>query len=382
MKKLSLILLLALALSLGLAACNQTTPTAIVARWYDNEHYEFNITKADLDAEAKDGYAKEYTVRGEANPNQMDEKVPEDLRGTYVMDIKVEDKVCTFTTEMTLVSLYTADYYNNLPAKIKTDLETAGLVLDETETLELFGETANGKAIRSTTTTLVKFANDKGQRPSHSEKEYNGYYFGETEQEVSASKIVVDYNLDKNKVSVSVDGKKAEENDVSFNNGANIIDANQLLLYIRSLEKSESSFQDSPSVQVYDPVYNVVRTASFSMTYLCQTFIEYKHDKTTGEGEDAVTSSVVETLKAKLTCVAAVIDGQVFMVQMNLPATVNKDAKLDVFTDASTDYNRYTTVRFRVGAKTFELVDYDGIKDANGNKVGAQIVENLKAAAK
>lgn len=380
MKKLSLILLLVLALSVGLTACNRTSATEAVVRWRDGEHYEFNVSKADLNANDDSGYAKEYTVRGEANPDQMDEKVPDDLRGTYTMDIKVKDEICTYTTEMVLVSLYSQEYYNSLPDEIKDDLKKAKLVLTDAEMRTYFGDTASGIALKSTTTTSVQFRNKKDQRPSHSEKEYNGYYLGATKQEVSKSKIVVDYNLDKNKVSVSVDEAAAVEKDISFNNNVNIIDANQLLLYIRSLEKTENSFQDSPSVQVYDPVYNVVRTASFSMTYTCQTYIEYTHDEIADEGTDETTGPVTTNLKAKLTCVAAVIDGQVFMVQMNLPSSVNKDAKLDIYTNPSVDYNRYTTVRFRTGYKTFELADYDGLKDANGNLVGAQIVEALKKA--
>jgi len=385
MKKLSLILLLVLALSVGLTACNQASATPVVARWYDGEHYEFNISKADLSSDGEGGYAKEYTVRGEANPEQMDEKVPENLRGKFVMDIKLgEDenkkKICTYTTSMELVSLYKQDYFDSLSAEVKTAVKD--LVLSDAAMKETFGDEANGVAIKSTTTTSVTFHNDISQRPVRSEKTYDGYYFGATHQEASKSTVVVDYaNLDKNKVSVKIDGAEAVEKDISYNKNANIIDANQILLYIRSLEKTANSFQDGPNVQVYDPVYNVVRKASFSMTYTCQTFIEYTHDETTGEGADAVTQSVTTDLKAKLTCVAAVIDGQVFMVQMNLPALTdkdNKDKKLDYV--IGEDYCKYTTVRFRSGYKTFEIADYDALQNSNGEKVGASIVEALKAA--
>ena len=382
MKKFAFILLLVLALALGLTACNQTSPTARVTRWYNQEHYEFAITKADLDSAAQGGYAKEYTVRGEANPKEIDEVAPEDISGTFVMDINVNDKLCTFTTEMTLVSLYSHDYYNKLADSLKDQLNQAGLIVSDDEMRNVwFDDTADGVAIKSTTTTSVTFQNDKAQRPTHSEKVINGYYFGATTQEVSASKVVVDYNLDKNKVSVAVDDNKAVEKDVKFNKNADVIDSNQLLLYVRSLEKTESSFQDNPSVQVYDPIYNVVRTASFSMTYACQTYISYTHEKTTGEEDNPQTTVVTEPIKAKLTCVAVVIDGQVFMVQMNLPASINnKDSGLDVMKDASSSYNKYTTVRFRSGYKAFELVDYNGLTDANGNKIGAQVVEALQAA--
>ncbi len=386
MKKLSLLLLLVLALSVGLAACNQASPTAVVARWYDGEHYEFNISKADLASVGDNGYAKEYTVRGEANPEQMDEKVPENVHGKFVMDISLDEdenkkKICTYTTDMELVCLYKQDYFDSLSAELKADV--AELVLDDATMKATFGEEASGVALKSTTKTSVTFHNDISQRPIRSEKTYNGYYFGATHQEASKSSIAVDYaKLDESKVSVSVDGGEAVEKQFpSYNKSANLIDANQILLYIRSLEKTANSFQDAPNVQVYDPVYNVLRKASFSMTYTCQTFIEYTHDETTGEGADAVTQSVTTDLKAKLTCVAAVIDGQVFMVQMNLPALTdkdNKDKKLDYV--IGEDYSKYTTVRFRTGYKTFEIADYDELQNSNGEKVGARIVEALKAA--
>lgn len=383
MKKLSLVLILVLALSLGLVACNQASPTKIVARWYNNEHYEFNIFKADLNIDEDSNYSKEYTVRGEANPDQMDEKVPEDVSGKFIMDISVVEKICTYTTTMELVCLYKQDYYDSLPEDVKNGLVEAGLVLEDAEMRTYFGDTASGIALKSSEQASVDFNNDQAQRPIKSEKHYNGYYLGETNQEVSKSDIVVDYkNLDNNKISVSIDGADAVEKDISYDKNARIIDANQLLLYIRSLDKSEDSFKDSPGVQVYDAVYNVVRKASFSMTYACQTFIEYTHEETTGEGADAVTSTKTEDLKAKLTCVAAVVDGQVYMVQMNLPALELGENKEKLNYLPSIDGYKFTTVRFRVGYKSFEIADYDSLQNANGEREGAKIVEALKEAVK
>lgn len=385
MKKLSLVLLLALVALLALSACGQTAKTEIYARWFNDEHYEFAISKADFKTPAASGYALEYVPASEVKPDDMDEIVPEDIAGTYTMDVKVEGKNCTFTTTMEIISLYTDKYYNQtLPESIRADIESPDfqLKLSDEERDRWFGEGAEGVAIKSTTTTSVTFKNDETQRPINSQKETVGYYFGKQHQEVSRSAVTTKYNISKNKVTVTVDDHKAEERKVKFGKNSNVIDANQLLLYLRSLDKKQNSFQDSPSVQVYDPIYDTLRTASFTMVYQYKTFINCTYEQTIGEGDETQTITTTGPMKTKLTSVVATVDGQVFMVQMNLPASINaKNANLDVIMDTSTTYYKYTTVRFRVGYKCFELADYGELKDADGNKIGAKIVAALQKAA-
>lgn len=385
MKKFALVLLIfMLVLSFGLVACGKAEATARVARWSDGERYVFNITKTNYDAKEDDKkYISEYLIKGE-DPNLMDEIVPDDLSGTYIMEIAVDkDKqVCTFHTKLTLVALYHT-YYNDVPQQIKDQLAEAGLLISQTEMRETwFDEEAYGQAIMSTTETTVQFNNDKSQSPISSTKQYNGYYFGKSKQEVSASNIAVDYSkLSKNKVTVTVDGNK-QSREIKYNSATDFIDANQLMLYMRSLEKTEDSFQDSPSVQVYDPIYDVVRTATFSkVSNAFKTFLSYKHEVAVGEEGSNTTQMVTETVKAQLNCFAAVIDGQVFMVEMDLPATLNtKENPLNVYKGASATYSKYTTVRFRTGFISYQLADYDGmLQDTNGNAEGAQIMEALKA---
>ena len=145
MKKFAFILFLVLAVALTLTACNQVAATARVTRWFNEEHYEFAITKANLDAESVKGYTKEYKVAGETALKDMDEIVPDNVSGTFVMDIKVTDKMCTFTTEMTLVCLYSYDVYNSLSAEKKEEFEAAR-VSDEEMRNTWFDEEAYGVA--------------------------------------------------------------------------------------------------------------------------------------------------------------------------------------------------------------------------------------------
>ena len=385
MKKLLLVLtLVLLVLTLGLAACGKNATTKVVVRWRDGERYEFKITKADLQNTAdKSGYRQEYFVSGE-DLSKMDEVVPDDVSGTFVMEIKVneDNTLCTLETKLTVVALY-HKYYAGLSDSIKTQLQEAGLLVSEDDMKNTwFDEEAYGQAIKSTTVTSVTFNNDTNQRPVSSTKEYNGYYFGKTKQEVSASTIEVDYSkLSKNKIAVTVDGKK-ETREVKLNKNSNVIDANQILLYLRSLDKSDEGLQNSPSVQVYDPIYNKVRTATFSRVDASfKTYLSYTHEKNVGTEDEVNMQVVTEDVKAKLSCVAAVVDGQVLMVEMDLPASLNtKDNPLDVYKKGG--YSKFTTVRFRTGFIAYELADYDEmLRDYNGEPEGAKIIAALQIAA-
>ena len=376
MKKFAILLLLVLVLALGLTACGQAAATTRVVRWDKNEHYRFNITKADLprNVDKMPEYSREYMVNGEVHPEDMDEKVPVNIIGTYDMDIKVGDNnLCTFTTEMTLYSLYETAYYNALPDDIKAALAAANQVLDEAAMKQIFGADAQGVALLSTTKSFVIFNNNEAQRPVRSQQEVVGYYLGDKHQEVNSQKIAVEYNWEESTVSVKTNDGEPVEKDLKYSSSRALIDVSQILLYVRSLNKTSTSFQDSPSVQVYDPVYDVVRTATFSMTYLVKTYIYTS--KPVNEGE---TPAAPADYKAQLTCVAVAVDGQMLMMQMNLPASINDNSsRLDTVLREPDHYNKYTTVRFRTGYMSFELNDYYGLVNYNGEAVGEQILKAL-----
>ena len=250
MKRISIVLVLALALLVTLTACNNTEETLTTPRWKNGEELTFTIQKAVLDNAKFEHNNETYllepgTTNYEPNLQTMDEVVPEDVAGTYKMKIEVNEAAatCTFTTEQTLYVAYKTtlltsfDIWNTpdesghkLSEKIAPSNENPFSMTDCT-------------TLKSVTTTEVVFKNISEQRPLSSKNHVDGFYIGKTAQTLSAYDLETTYEWDDNKVTIYVNGEK-QESGGSYSK--KFIDANQILLYSRSLEKSSSSFKDAP----------------------------------------------------------------------------------------------------------------------------------------
>ncbi len=269
---------------------------------------------------------------------------------------------CTFTTTQTLYSQYRTEYLSKL--SIWEQLQPLVVATDAAE--NPFKNHEGLTTLKSTRNTEVVFVNTAKQQPKSSKQDVDGFYLGKEHQEITKSTVVTKYEFTKKKlnVNVSVDGK-ATDYKLNYNANVNVIDANQALLYVRSLEKTTTSFQDSPQVKVFDPFSHTLLNGSFSFTYGANTLLDY--------------SGAENAICATLNSVAFVVDGSVYLMQINLPDNVkDKDNKmLDVIKTASTSYAKYTTVRFRSGALSYELAEYDELK-CGDEVVGAQIIEAIK----
>lgn len=347
MKKISLLLLLILALCLTLTACRQTVATEIIARWEDGEEYVFNITKANWDYAPVvvngNDYAKYPRIAAENISSSKDELVPEDIGGTYSMKLGKTDAKFTLTTEQFLYVQYADAALANLGL---TNLaENAGwknFVVGASDTCPL--EQKEGYTILlSHDLSTVVFEQTSAQRPLSSTNEREGFYIGKTHQETTNYKLATTYDWEKNKVTVMENG--VEKHSEKLNPSAKFIDANQILLYVRSLDKQSNKFQDSPSVQVFSPVAGGSYKASLTyFQYACRALLLNE------KGED---------VPVVLNSVCVVVDGSILLTQFNLPDTVNKDATLDALIDASANQNKYTTVSFRAGLINYELQSHD-----------------------
>ena len=351
MKKLSLVALI-LMLLLTLAACNNTVTTDKIARWNDNEHYVYDIYKASFGLSEtfnKETFVNEPIVASnEYNPGTMDQLVPENIAGTYTVDIKLLNggQRCQYQTEQILYVQYSTYTVSDLEIWRSGELQKFQIANDSEE--NPFAETDNLVTLKSTTITSVEFTNDAAQRPLKSENHVNGFYLGKIASEISKYDMSTDYDWEEKKVTVTLNGETRER---ALNFGANIsvIDANQLLLYVRSLDKAPNKFQDNPSVQAYSPFNDTFTTITFAFSYQCNTVLRTS---------DSATNFV------KLNSVGILANGSALMIQMNLPDTVSFDS-------GSFDgekCNKYTTVRFRTGCFAYRLAldtpNYAEIVDA------------------
>ncbi len=355
MKKLSLLLLLLVVLSLTLTACRQPAVTETVARW-GNEKHVFNISKVNWDAPSVKVDDTTFVKNPQyvPEPSIKDEIEPYNVGGTYSMEIALQNKdtECVFTTEQNLYVQYetamlekleiwkseeTADGIEN--AKSLSDF----VVADDDPDCPLEA-VKDYTILHSRTVNTVLFKNEATQRPISSTNKCDGFYLGNIAQDITHYNYSTKYDWENKKVTVSADGK---ETDFPLNVNAKIIDSNQILLYARSLEKTSDKMQDNPSVQVFSAVNNNFYTAAFGyFNYACKTLLVGP------DGKDVPVS---------INFLSIAVDGSVLLSQMNLPDSVNKDSDLDNINNAAagSSYNKYTTVRFRAGNFNYELQAYD-----------------------
>lgn len=343
-----------LALSAVLVACAQAEPTKIEIRWTSDE-YTFNITLADFIDESKDDFNK-YTKDGSTYYkdvssvgeifSQWDEIRPLGVDGTYTLKIEKSASASywTVTTDQTIYAQYNkADLEK---ADSWTDLQTLQATSDDETSLT---PTDNTVILKSTTNTEVVFKDTTDQTPISSWTEVNGFYIGKAHQQVTKYKVETTYDTDAKRptASISIDGAEAIE--YKFARGAKFIDSNQLLLYLRSLDKNYSGgFPSSTYVTVFNPYTQLAQMATFGLTYDAKMVLTDSQRLTTTNGVEHA-----EEVYTSLNVVSVMIGNTTFMQQENLPHALK-----DVDSLPGTDKAKYTTVRFRVGYLAYELNTY------------------------
>lgn len=366
-KKIALLLCALLTLVAVFASCNRTAATNHPARWDENESYTFNINLADFETEFgkttlfkqhevtvknEDGTEKKVTCYKDTEINQesftlenIDEVRPVDVKGTFTMDI-------VFDTTDTRKLVTKQVLYCQYETKTLQDLNCLEKLSDYnvTDKEENPFEDNHGRTVlRSENTATVVFRNKESQQPVSSVKENTGFYIGKYKDNVdnqgpSNYKIETTYDFENSKVTVKKNDGEAVEKKLK---ASACIDASQLLLYIRSLDKTSAGFQDTPSVSVYDAVSDTIYTASFGLNREYNAMLD-------NNGVD---------VGAKVHCVTVSVGGRPFMTQYNLPDLTKageNEKGLDFLTSqTATKVCKFTTVKFRSGWISYELSDYN-----------------------
>ena len=366
-KKIALLAVLILAMTTILAACRgNSEPTKIIPRWEEKttETYEYTVTLADFDLTA-DGkvktphfnsygmddttYYKDFDVRVGETFDSLDEVRPTSVTGQLVVTIgHTDDKYDVLKTEQELLLTY--DNSNGL-----IDSET--LAAMEANGIVIFNNSGS-VTLKSTTETTVEFLHDESQAPRSSSTKVVGFYVGKQHQEMSIYEIATVYVYEsKNtvvKTTITQNGKTDTiENTLKRRTEGSFIDSNQLFTYARSLDKASTSFQDNPSVTVYNPTTQETQIVTFSFNPSANARL---YD-----------SSRNATLHAKIPTVGIIIDGMPFMLQECAPNFKEKLPDLfdsqgkgpDVTFFAAYAYAKHTTLRFRVGYISYELTSYE-----------------------
>lgn len=338
-KKIGFVLSMLLLFTVVLAACQTAEKTDTMIRWGENEHYEFDISLADFSGtasplfksytESSKTYYKDIAVSSMEYPGNKDEILPDEAKGTYVVDISTEDVDESYLvkTTKTLYVRYKKSDLTNL-----SDLQSKVAAEEENP----FGADNDFVTLKNTEITSVKFEKKQAQRPIESSTEVSGFYVGKKHQAISDYKVSTVYNFDDKTAKVTVNGTETTH---KLNVGTtNYIDANQLLLYIRTLEKGSTKFQDSPSVTLFVPYAGKEYTAKFVFAYSANVYLDVE-----GTGHYVTLNSV-----------SVALDGSPYMNQINLPDTL-AEKKLDCGESAGKVTPNYTTVRFRVGYYSYQL---------------------------
>ncbi|MCH5152759.1 MAG: hypothetical protein J1F68_02200 [Clostridiales bacterium] len=350
-KKIALLIILILAVSLTLVACNQTAATSIRTRWdKDGETHVFNITLADFNGDSNsflaysaDGvavangkYHKDIAFAGEFT--NWDEIRPLAVLGSYTIDIKPSADGTAYCDVKTVQEMCVA--YKDTDIAENSEIRSAAATQEQLDKypVDTFGSKV--VVLWSQTETSVRFENTDKQKPLSSTVKVNGFYAGKTAQQLTNYELstVYDYSEKRPVAKITLNGETTEYK-FSRNSAGTFIDSNQILLYLRSLDKSSSSFQDSPSKSVFNPYNQTLQTASFGLSYEYNVLL-------TGENVLATTLNVVSVK----------VGNNAFMMQENLPDTIKLgDKKLDVYTTPNSKDSRFTTVRFRVGYFAYEI---------------------------
>lgn len=361
-KRIAILLCTLLMLVAVFASCNRAAATNHPARWDENESYTFNITLADFEtAEGSaslfkphdvavkndDGTEKTVTCYKDAEISQekftmesSDEVRPVDVKGTFTMKI-VFDTSDTRKLETNQV------LYSQYETKTLQDLNCLDELkdYDVTDKEENPFENNNGRTtLKSTTVTLVVFSNKSSQLPISSVKENTGFYIGKIYQGKSNYKVESTYDFDNRKITVKKNDGEAVEK--KLKNGTTCIDASQILLYLRSLDKTAAGFQDTPSVSVYEPVTDAFYTVSFALNREFNAILN-------NNGVD---------VGVKVHCVSVTVGSRALMSQYNLPDLTKageNEQGLDFLPSQTAKDCKFTTVKFRSGWISYELSEYD-----------------------
>lgn len=372
-KRFAFILCLIVALSLLLTACNNTA-TSVSIRWNDDEEFLFNIELADFntapgattyfntyrnenDEKDNNTYYKDSLISSTEASNFLTTKQlrPIAAKGTLKITNKrsSEDSANReFTMEQEIYVQYLTETLNNLDPEVLTILQ--GVTVSATDAQNPFDEHEGKTTFKSVSKNSVTFVNDQNQKPIKSSSEVDGFYVGQIdpqktkeEQYVSKYSISTVYDFDNRVAKVTTknaDGKEeVKDNKLGVSKGGYCLDANQILLYVRSLGKTDSDFNDTPTKQVYDPYYNNLTSATFALNREFNVVLN-------NEGNNVC---------VKLNAVVVVVDNSPFMYQINIPNLSAKSLDVGAAVTSSEKPPKYTTVRFRVGNFSYELASYE-----------------------
>lgn len=347
-KTLALVLLLILAVGV-FAACNQVQPTERKVRWDKNETWTYNISLANFTDSLTDSnitYNRDFLATGETSPfsGSVDRIAPNKLTGTYVVSISqdIANDTTTVSTTQTMVAIFDANL-------VDTSRFDQSIIVEQTD------ETVS---LKSTQETKVIFKNGT-QLPVSSYTKANGFYLGKQNQSMSNYEISTEYEVKGKKVVAKVtQGDKTE--DVTISN-TNVIDTNQVLMFIRSYDKAETSFQDSPQVTVFDPLTKSTKILSTQYTAKQSVLVEHKF---ANETESVKVATQMPRVDMKL-------DGMAFVTQVSLPDMTANGLDRIATNVPGVYFPMHTIYRFRSGFVSYELASYLTDNMVNAIKVKA-----------
>ena len=357
-RKIALLVFVILVLCLTLTACNKSVATDITTRW-ETETHVFNISLADFkgntngfnyytpdgDVAENGKYQKDIGFSGEFS--NWDELRPVAVNGKYTINIAPSPDgtaYCDVTTKQIMCVAYseTAIPTNSELLSAKASAEQ----MEQCKFVDTFD--SNVVVLYSSTETSVRFENTASQKPLSSSVKVDGFYAGKAAQQLTKYEISTEYDYSAKRPIATIKLKTSEgEQELEYkfarNSAGTFIDSNQILVYLRSLNKSSSSFQDNPSKSVFNPYTQTLQTANFGMSYDYNVLLSDTTQNT--------------TLATSLNVVSVAVGNNAFMMQENLPDRLAKK-NIDVYSTLSGNGSKFTTVRFRVGYFAYEI-DYN-----------------------
>ena len=365
-RKFALLILLILALTIALAACGQTAATDKRARWEAEKHV-FNISLADFAGNGDEFY--KYDSSGNAVsdgtyykdlmlPNEFylwDEIRPLSVHGSYTVVITPSSDGSAYCELRTVQEMCVE--YNLTDIGDDSELKSVKATSAQMEKYGIESVEKGSIILWSSTETYVRFENTPTQKPQSSSVKVKGFYAGKTAKQVTDYEVSTEYNLTEKRPVATIklktsEGETTSEYKFNKNSAGSFIDSNQILLYLRSLDKSSTSFQDSPAIYVFNAFDKSLQTASFALSREMNMILTNKGD----------------ILATSLNVLSVYVGNNAFMMQENLPDSLAKQ-NLDVYLTAGGSNSKFTTTRFRVGHLAYEI-DYDNEENTtNWNEI-------------
>ena len=257
-----MLLVVMLALTFALTACNNTKTLSMGIRWVENETKTYVIGLQDTTSESniKEFEEESFVKDNPTTPTEYDRIKPSAVSGTYTTELTINGDQVTYKTTQVVEETYSDPLYLHYAATLYNQATST----DKADQYAFLNATQNADmsyTFTSTIVTEVTFENNVAQTPVSSTQKIQGYYIGQSHVEINDLEYQTTY--ENGVATVKEHGNELYTCELADG----VVDALQIPLVVRSLDQSKNTSEGkyaAPAVSVYD--FKTNKTVALSLT--------------------------------------------------------------------------------------------------------------------